>query len=143
MGGELSLKLPFTLMHTCSEFDPTWTRELGSPKVDVPASDETKSGRDDTWDEEEEKEKKKVVVEINKTNEELHSKLTSQSAVRCNKTETKVTKPNLDEIITQSRGETDESADIAETIKRSNAENKDKNFSIPRAWCCLTGRRTS
>ncbi|KAK5650679.1 hypothetical protein RI129_001708 [Pyrocoelia pectoralis] len=35
MGGELSLKLPFTLMHTCSEFDPTWTKELESPRVET------------------------------------------------------------------------------------------------------------
>ncbi|XP_031334631.1 phosrestin-1-like [Photinus pyralis] len=35
MGGELSLKLPFTLMHTCSEFDPTWTKELESPRAET------------------------------------------------------------------------------------------------------------
>lgn len=45
MGGEVSLKLPFTLMHTCSEFDPMWTREIDSPR---PAESVIKSAATET-----------------------------------------------------------------------------------------------
>ncbi|KAF2894352.1 hypothetical protein ILUMI_11830 [Ignelater luminosus] len=51
MGGKLSLKLPFTLMHTCSEFDPTWTRELESPRVEAQpksTAEEVKQEKDGT-----------------------------------------------------------------------------------------------
>lgn len=33
MGGEVSLKLPFTLMHTCAEFDRTPTPRMTPPQV--------------------------------------------------------------------------------------------------------------
>lgn len=50
MGGEISLKLPFTLMHTCSDFDPsdTLTRVV-SPKVNLdlkPSTEEVRSSPD-------------------------------------------------------------------------------------------------
>ncbi|KAK4883485.1 hypothetical protein RN001_006804 [Aquatica leii] len=51
MGGEVSLKLPFTLMHTCNEFDPTWTKDLESPRSEVQhksTPEEIKPGIDET-----------------------------------------------------------------------------------------------
>ncbi|KAF5270285.1 hypothetical protein FQA39_LY08396 [Lamprigera yunnana] len=51
MGGEVSLKLPFTLMHTCNEFDPTWTKDLESPRGEIhqrSTPDEIKTDIDET-----------------------------------------------------------------------------------------------
>lgn len=52
-------------------------------------------------------------------------------------------KPNFDEIVTEKSEEPLETRTEHRDRKSSNADSKDKGFSINRAWCCLRSRRTS
>ncbi|CAG9835878.1 unnamed protein product [Diabrotica balteata] len=172
MGGDLSLKLPFTLMHTCCDLEQTQIEMLASEKPPEGTTPERinpdlKPASDDQGDEEPGGSraaaadinavpycKEDVVVEINKlsplttsSSQQLHDdvKTTKQSKKVGTKS---IKEENLDEIMTVKQEEepTEESKEIEKIAKESQTEKEDseihKGFSFHRAWCCLN-RRTS
>lgn len=152
MGGEVSLKLPFTLMHTCAEFDPNGTltrvvvpmqphqeqvKKSVEEKTPTDTAEAVKPEKDGTWDED------KITVEINKDQSaepKLEEKCLKQVTKVCNKVD-KSPKQNLDEIITEKSEEVDASPVVVD--RKPTVCPKEKGFSIQRVWCCLHNRRAS
>lgn len=138
MSGDVSLKLPFTLMHSCSsEYYDQQPNIINKQQIHldlkpVVVDEELKSEKDGTW------EMEKVLVEVN-NGQEQGDETKTETVLRVIRRASgcgKVTTENFDEIITEKREEHVE--DIVD--KQCN---KEKGFSIQRAWCCLMNRRTS
>lgn len=128
-------------MHTCADAEPL-TKSLPH-QFHLELKSDLKPEKDGTWDEEE-----KFQVEINKSSPSEDNRETRIETVLTDRqiAERKVTSgdpkvtQNFDEIITEKREEKDTKL-TTETEKK--VQCKEKSFSLQRAWCCLTSRRTS
>lgn len=86
-----------------------------------------------------------MVVEINKNvSDRTCLKSEHEPVIQTNRHAIKNSTPNFDEIVTEKREDVElEKALPVPVVKRTSIDDSDKNCGIPRAWCCLTSRRTS
>lgn len=150
MGGELSLKLPFTLMHTCPEHGSLESiahlkRQKSMPQTDVdvrPDKDGTK-----TWSNE-----KLAANTITKTTNDNQTATTSQdtdtdcidnSSVDNTKCRNIKRNEDLDAIITETKSDNQNQNQKDTMVKMVTMVVEDRSFSGSRSWCCLGARRSS
>ncbi|KAG5869613.1 hypothetical protein JTB14_031792 [Gonioctena quinquepunctata] len=132
MGGEVCLKLPFTLMHTCCDTDQTESLTKVVPDVQL-----------------ELKPPEKVVVEINRSNRTDEDSRNTDDERDMEQPKTIGIKQQLetfDEIVTMKTVDAEETKKMEEYVNGRSIEEKEykeKGFSLQRAWCCLKTRRTS
>lgn len=138
MGGELSLKLPFTLMHTCPEYELLGSSLKRQKSIPITESIDVRPDKDGTttWSEE----NLESTTNENELPTTSHQNKDIDNEINTNIIENKLVEhinQDLDAIVTETKCEQDK------TIKMVTMVVEDRHFSGSRAWCCLGARRSS
>ncbi|CAG9766760.1 unnamed protein product [Ceutorhynchus assimilis] len=149
MGGDVSLKLPFTLMHTCNDYDGETLTKVKKIETDQIPHVVVEINKTDNKSPTNTKERTLTESEVPKRPSTLH--LCKNGAT--DDADKEKHHQNLDEIIIMGKSDS-EVENLSTIIKQNGAqhldcrqtgvgENHGAFFSLSRAFCCLRTRRSS